>query len=73
MSDYTSDGEMHHVKKVPKAERLAYFTLIFVLGLLPQTLGWMYQTARHASLPDKGPVARAWADAELITPQIFRG
>jgi hypothetical protein len=73
MSDYTSDGPLHHVKKVPRAESFAYFTLIFVLGLLPQTLAWIYQTARHGSLPDQGPVTRAWKDAQVITPQIFRG
>jgi hypothetical protein len=73
MSDYTSDGGLHPVKKAPKAEFLVYFSLIFVLGLVPQTLGWLYQTARHASLPKQGPVARAWKDAQAITPQIFRG
>ena len=73
MSDTTLAGGLHHVKKVPKAESFAYFTLIFLLGLLPQTVAWLYQAARHASLPDQGPVARAWQDAQVITPQIFRG
>jgi hypothetical protein len=73
MSDYSSDGAGHHVNRVPKAEFFVYFSLIFTFGLVPQTIGWLYQTARHAQLPEKGPVARAWADAAAITPQIFRG
>jgi hypothetical protein len=73
MSDTISDGAMHHVKKAPKAEFFVYFALIFALGLLPQTLGWLYRTARHARLPAQGPIMRAWTDAQAITPQIFRG
>ena len=73
MSDYTSGGAMHHVKKAPKAEFFVYFVLIFTLGLLPQTLGWLYQTARHGKLPALGPVTRAWRDARAITPMIFCG
>ena len=69
----TSGGDVHHAARVPKAEFVVYFSLIFVFGLLPQTLGWLYQTARHARLPATGPVARAWRDAQAITPQIFRG
>ena len=73
MSDFTSGGAIHPVTRVPKAEFFVYFSLIFVLGLVPQTVGWIYRTARHAHLPAQGPVARAWADAAAITPQIFRG
>ena len=73
MSDYTSWGAEHSVKRVPRAEFFVYFSLIFAFGLLPQTFGWLYQTARRAQLPTQGPVARAWADAAAITPQIFRG
>ena len=73
MSDLSSWSDTHPVKRVPKAEFFVYFSLIFVLGLLPQTLAWVYQAVRHARLPSRNPAARAWADAQAITPQIFRG
>lgn len=73
MSDYTANGEMHHVKRVPKAEFLVYFAMIFSLAVMPHVLGWTYQTLRHAKLPRLSPVARAWKDAQAVTPMIFRG
>ncbi len=73
MSDYTSNGEMHHVKRVPKAEFLIYFAVIFSLAFVPHVLGWTYQLIRHAALPRLSPWARAWKDAQAVTPMIFRG
>ncbi|MBI1170405.1 protein pufQ [bacterium] len=73
MSDYSVNGGLHHVKRVPKAEFFVYFALIFSLALLPHVVGWTYQVIRHASLPRLGPVARAWKDAQAVTPMIFRG
>ena len=73
MSDTTVSGELHHVKRVPKAEFFVYFALIFSLALLPHVVGWTYQTLRHAKLPRLSPVARAWKDAQAVTPMIFRG
>lgn len=73
MSDYTANGEMHHATRAPKAEFLVYFALIFGLALLPHLVGWTYQAIRHARLPRLGPVARAWKDAQALTPMIFRG
>lgn len=73
MSDYTSNGGMHHVKRVPKAEFFIYFTLIFTLALLPHAVGWTWQALRHMALPRLSPVMRAWKDAEAVTPMIFRG
>jgi hypothetical protein len=73
MSDYTANGEMHHVKRVPKAEFVIYFAIIFSLAVLPHVLGWTYQLLRHAKLPRNSPVVRAWKDAQAVTPMIFRG
>lgn len=73
MSDYSANGDLHHVKRVNKAEYFVYFALIFSLAVLPHVLGWLFQLARHAKLPRLGPVARAMKDAQAVTPMIFRG
>lgn len=73
MSDSTANGKLHHAKRVPNAEFFIYFALIFSLALLPHVLGWTYQAIRRAALPRLSPVARAWKDAQAVTPMIFRG
>jgi hypothetical protein len=73
MSDSTANGTLHHVKRVPKAEFLIYFTLIFSFALLPHVVGWVWQSVRHGKLPRLNPMARAWKDAQAVTPMIFRG
>jgi hypothetical protein len=73
MSDTSAHGEMHHVNRVPKAEFFVYFAMIFALALLPHVLGWTIQMIRHMALPRLSPWARAWKDAQAVTPMIFRG
>lgn len=73
MSDISAHGEMHHVNRVPKAEFFVYFAMIFTLALLPHVIGWTYQLVRHMALPRLSPTARAWKDAQAVTPMIFRG
>ena len=73
MSDQTAGGVPHHGPRVPKAEFLVYFALIFVLAVLPHVVGWLFQAIRHGRLPPLGPVGRAWKDAQAVTPMIFRG
>ena len=73
MSDYTANGDLHHAKRVNKAEFVTYFALIVCLAILPHTIGWTYQLIRHASLPRLNPVMRAWKDAQAVTPMIYRG
>ncbi len=73
MSDQTAGGVPQHAHRVPKAEFLIYFALIFVLALPVQMIAWLGGLLRHLQLPKTGPVGRAWHDAEAITPMIFRG
>jgi len=47
--------------------------LILCLAIGPHLIGWTYQTIRHAKLPRLNPAARAWKDAQAVTPMIFRG
>lgn len=48
-----------------------YFTLIFVLALPGSFVAWIRDVIRHRSLNLLGPLARAWAEADRITPLIF--
>ena len=73
MSDYTANGDLQHVQRVPRAEFFVYFALIFALALLPHAIGWTASVIRWGRLPKFGPVARAWKDAQAVTPMIFRG
>lgn len=73
MSDYSVNGQVHHVKRVNKAEYFIYFALIFSFAILPHVLGWAFQALRHSRLPRLGPVGRALNDAKAATPMIFQG
>ena len=73
MSDYTVNGALHHVKRVPKVEFTVYFGLILLLAIGPHVIGWTYQTIRRGRLPRLNPAVRAWKDAQAVTPMIFRG
>ena len=73
MTDYSANGDLHQVKRVNRIEYFIYFSLILVLAVLPHTLGWLYQTLRHAALPRLSPLGRALKDAQAVTPMIFRG
>ena len=72
MSDQTSDipvGTRTH--KPPRAEFMVYFTIIFLATLPLACLTWALHALKSASLPERGPVARAWTQARLLTPMIF--
>ena len=73
MSDYTANGGVAHVQRVPRTEFFIYFGLIFTLALLPHAIGCTASVIRRRRLPKFGPVARAWKDARAVTPMIFRG
>jgi PufQ cytochrome subunit len=81
MTDFTSDtghigspvgdavARLRHAP--PRREYYAYFTLIFLATLPLAFLTWGLSAARRLEWPEKGPVARAWSQARIITPQIF--
>jgi len=54
-----------------RAEFYAYFALIFAATLPLAILTWALTAARQMTLPEKGPIARAWSQARIITPMIF--
>ncbi|WP_366523348.1 cytochrome PufQ [uncultured Roseobacter sp.] len=79
MSDMTSDmietametsGESPNRKAV-KTEFMVYFAIIFLATLPLATLTWALSAIRTRSFTEKGPMARAWTQARIITPMIF--
>ncbi|MDR9426573.1 MAG: cytochrome PufQ [Salibaculum sp.] len=53
------------------AEFHVYFTLIFICAVPFGTLRWARDVARCRTLNLRGPLARAWAEADRMTPFIF--
>ncbi|MCX7646313.1 MAG: cytochrome PufQ [Rhodobacteraceae bacterium] len=70
MADQTTDLPIARTKP-PRAEFYTYFGLIFLATLPLAALTWALAAARQGRLPEKGPVARAWSQARIITPMIF--
>jgi len=72
MTDISPDTMLHSRSHVPpKREYCVYFGLIFLATLPLALLTWTLQAARTLSLPERGPIARAWSQARIITPMIF--
>ena len=75
MSDLTSDIIVEESaprrKKAVKTEFMVYFAIIFMATLPLACLTWALAAIRSRSFTDKGPMARAWTQARIITPMIF--
>ena len=73
MSDQTAgEQSVPHLQRTPKTEFYVYFTLIFLVAIPIATVNWVYRLVSDRRLPEQGPLARAWREAGLITPAIFR-
>lgn len=53
------------------AEFWLYFVPIFFLALPFTTFRWVREIAERRTLNVRGPLARAWSEADRITPLIF--
>lgn len=78
MTDMTTQTEAHmEVAAAPsrrqplRTEFVIYFAIIFVATLPLACLTWALAAFRSRSFTDKGPMARAWTQARIITPMIF--
>jgi hypothetical protein len=80
MSDMTSDmmeaapraeAPREHARRKNNVEFAVYFAVIFIATLPLATLTWAMHAIKSRSFTDKGPMARAWAQATIITPMIF--
>ncbi|TRD22393.1 cytochrome PufQ [Palleronia caenipelagi] len=54
-----------------RTEFLIYFAIIFLATLPLACLTWALRLLRSGHWPDRGPIARAWTQARIITPMIF--
>ncbi|MEL6619504.1 MAG: cytochrome PufQ [Pseudomonadota bacterium] len=54
-----------------RTEFMVYFAIIFLATLPLACLTWALAAIRSRSFTDKGPMARAWTQARIITPMIF--
>ncbi len=74
MSDQTVDlsqvSETRATRK-PTTEFAVYFGIIFLATLPLAVLTWALSVIRSGNLKQRGPVARAWSQARIITPMIF--
>ncbi len=75
MTDQTSDfalgaGRTIHHRR-PTTEFAVYFAIIFLATLPLACLTWGLKAIKLGGLPERGPIARAWSQARIITPMIF--
>lgn len=75
MTDQTTDmaplATPRTAHKRPTTEFYVYFGIIFLATLPLSTLTWALAAIKKGGLPKKGPIARAWTQARIITPMIF--
>ena len=74
MSDVTStplEATSAQKRNTNKTEFMVYFAVIFVATLPLACLTWALAAFQSRSFTDKGPMARAWTQARIITPMIF--
>ena len=75
MTDMTSNvAEQTHAqskRKTNQTEFMVYFAIIFLATLPLACLTWALAAIKSRSFTDKGPMARAWSQAQIITPMIF--
>lgn len=71
MADVTSNAPRSHAPRKRGAEFYTYFVLIFIGALPFSTVHWALDIARRRTLNMRGPLARAWVEADRITPLLF--
>lgn len=73
MTDFTSSETRSHKHGQTKrgTEFLVYFSIIFVVAIPFAFVIWMLEIFQKQTLNLHGPLARAWAEADRITPLIF--
>lgn len=75
MSDFTTDQLGTPTRRSrsapPMREYYTFFALIFLATLPLACLTWALRALRRLELPERGPIRAAWAQAQIITPQIF--
>jgi len=72
MTDFTSGEPMRRrATRRSSAEYRLYFFCIFFFAIPFASARWVRDVIRHKTLNLNGPLARAWLEADRITPMIF--
>jgi hypothetical protein len=71
MADISSNTPITARTKPPRAEFTFYFAIIFVAALPLALIAWVFAALKGGEMTNKGPLARAWSQARIITPMIF--
>ena len=71
MADISSNTPITTRSKPPRAEFTFYFAIIFLAALPLALIAWVLAALRGGEMTNKGPLARAWSQARIITPMIF--
>ena len=75
MTDHTSGlgaaPALERSHKPPRTEFYVYFAIIFAATLPLAVLTWALSAVKAGGMPERGPIARAWSQARIITPMIF--
>lgn len=72
MTDHASNTPLDRAPhRAPRAEFAVYFAVIFTAALPLAFIAWALALVRQGDLNIKGPIARAWSQARIITPMIF--
>lgn len=76
MTDNTvNNGQVSQVRypaRVPRVEFQIYFALIFLAALPIVSMMWLWSLVSTQRVPSGGPLARAWREAQVVTPTIFQ-
>ena len=71
MTDISSIPPLRRIGRQRGIEFKVYFSLIFLLAIPVGLERWIANVIRARSLNVRGPLTRAWAEANRITPLIF--
>lgn len=73
MTDFTSNAPRSSKAGQTKrgTEFLVYFSIIFIVAIPFGFVLWLVEFFQKQTLNLHGPLARAWAEADRITPLIF--
>lgn len=65
----TNEAGKKRTQRTP--EFILYFTILFLISIPFAMVDWIRQSMRRRTLNLRGPLARAWSEADRITPIIF--
>jgi len=74
MSDHTSNGGFDTDtprRSTPRGEFAVYFAIIFAACVPLACLTWALSLVKNGTAGGRGPIKRAWSQANIITPMIF--